>query len=168
MQLLQKVIQLLSCQDIDMNMRAVEIKLRDKFNYLCKEYGFVEINNVYDKDFCIIKMKNSTTGIALHYERREADLFVYLYRLVNGEIVDDKTPLSPQLPLNCIELRYIIQFKKSDSFILKYSHESFDELIGDIAADLKLYGNEILNGDFEIFNEVDAIAKKRRLEWQNS
>jgi hypothetical protein len=154
-----------------MKNQTIVNKLKDKFFFLQQEYGFKGVSSVIDKDFCIIKMQNDTTGIALHYERREDDVFVYLYRLIDGKMVEDKIPISSDFPLNSIELRFIIQFREGEKFINKFqnqSSKSFDELLQDIAADLRKYANDVLKGNFEVFREVDSIAKKRRLDWQNS
>jgi hypothetical protein len=151
-----------------MKTKTIANILKDKFDFLRYEYSFVDVSTVVDEDYCIIKMKNNTTGISLQYERRENDVFVYLYKLIDGEIIDIKSPISPEIPLNCIEFRYIIQYIKGDIYLENYSNSSFDELIRCIADDLKIYCNDILKGNFNILKKVDAMAKKRRLEWQNN
>ena len=82
-----------------------------------------------------------------------------------------KCPVSPDLPLNSIDLQFIVQLREGTDYIRKIqgqSSKSLDELMQDVAADLVKYADDILKGDFEVFSEVDSIAKKRRLEWQNS
>lgn len=152
-----------------MNTKVMEKKLRDKFDFLKQQYDFREVTNAVAKDYCIIKMQNNTTGISLNYERREDDIIVYLYRLIDGAMIDDKIPISADIPLNCIDLRYIVVFKKGES-ITDYDWKEgkfYDDLIQNIIYDLKNYAEDILKGNFEVFDKVDAIAKKRRLEWQN-
>lgn len=154
-----------------MKMQNIANAIKYHFNYLKQEYGFRDVSDIIDNDYCSIKMQNNTTGISLNYERRENYLFAYLYRLVDGEIREDINPISSNLPLHSIELNYIIQFKDSVYFIdklRKKSSKSIDELILDLAYDLKKYAKEVLNGDFHVFNEVDAVAKKRRLDWQQN
>ena len=153
-----------------MNIQTIANTLKKTFSFL-QEYGFQPVSSVIDKDFCIIKMQNNTTGIALHYERRESNVFVYLYRLIDGKMVEDKIPVSSDLPLNSIELQFIIQLREGENYVCKIqsqSSKSLDELIQAIAVDLKKYADDILKGDFGLFGELDSIAKKRRLEWQNS
>lgn len=154
-----------------MKTKNIANKLIEGFSFLQHEYGFTLASSDIKKEYCIVKMKNSTTGISLQYEVMEDDIIVYLHRLLDGEIVEDKYPLSVDIPLNAIELRFIIQFKQGVNYISKFkssSSESYDQLIADTANDLKKYADDILNGDFEVFDKVGAIAKKRRLEWQNS
>jgi len=154
-----------------MIIQTIAKTLKKTFSFLQEEYGFQPGSSVIDKEFCIIKMQNNTTGIALYYERRESNVFVYLYRLIDGKMVEDKNPVSSDLPLNSIDLQFIIQLREGANYICKIqsqSSKSLDELMQDIAADLKKYADDILKGDFEVFSEVDSIAKKRRLEWQNS
>lgn len=153
-----------------MNTKVIEKKLRDKFAFLKQKYEFREVSNVIDKYQCIIKMQNDTTGISINYERREDDIIVYLYRLIDGAMIDDKIPISADIPLNCIDLRYVVMLKKGES-ITDYDWKegkSYDDLIQNIIYDLKNYAEDILKGNFDVFSKVDAMAKKRRLEWQNS
>jgi len=154
-----------------MNIQTIANRLKMNFIFLQQEYGFQDVSSVIDKDFCIIKMQNNTTGIALHFERRDYTLFVYLYRLIDGKMVEDKIPVSAELPLNSIELQYIIQLREDsndNTNIKSQTSKSLDELMQDVAANLKKYADDVLKGNFEAFSEVDSIAKKRRLEWQNS
>jgi hypothetical protein len=154
-----------------MNTQSVANKLKKNFNFLIKEYDFKTVSSVIENDFCSIKMQNYTTGISLNYERREDDVLVYLYRLIDGQMIEDKIPISVDIPLNSIELRYIIQFKKGDDMIgtlQSQNYNSIDGLIQNIVNDLKEYASDILKGNFDVFSKVDAVAKKRRLEWQNS
>jgi hypothetical protein len=148
----------------------MEKKLKDSFYFLIQEYGFRLVSNIIDKDYCIIIMKNDTTGISINYELREDDIIVYLYRLIDGNIIEDKVPISSDIPLNCIELRYIVQFNRGETVasINRYADKSYDDLIENIIYDLKNYAEDVLKGNFDVFIKVDAMAKKRRLEWQNS
>ena len=73
-----------------MNIQTIATTLKKTFSFLQEEYGFQPVSSVIDKEFCIIKMQNKTTGIALHYERRESNVVVYLYRLLDGKMVEDK------------------------------------------------------------------------------
>lgn len=148
----------------------MEKKLRYNFAFLKQQYEFREVSNVIDKDYCIIKLQNDTTGISLNYERREDDINVYLYRLIHGVMIDDKIPISADIPLNCIDLRYVVVLKKGEN-ITDYDWKkgtSYDDLIQNIIYDLKNYAEDILKGNFDVFSKVDAMAKKRRLQWQNS
>jgi len=163
-------IQLLDCVVTNMNTRVMAKKLKDSFEFLIKEYGFHLFSNIIEKEYCILKMKNDTTGISINYEIREDDIIVYLYRLIDGNIIEDTGPVSSEIPLNCIDLRYIVKFKKSESIdgIDMYKYSSYDDLIESIINDMKKYAEDVLNGSFDVFIKVDAMAKKRRLEWQNS
>lgn len=143
--------------------------LKDKFEFLKQEYDFHLVSNIIDKEFCIIKMQNDTTGISLNYELREDDIIVYLYRLIDGKMIDDITPISADIPLNCIDLRYVVMFKKGENITNHDWNKSkfYDDLIQNIIYNLRNYAEDILKGNFDAFNKVDAMAKKRRLEWQN-
>lgn len=154
-----------------MDIQNIANTLKQAFNFLQEEYDFKVVSSDIDKEFCIIKMQNITTGIALHYERRESNIFVYLYRLIDGKMVEDSIPVSSSTPLNSIELQYIVQLKEGKNYVNKLQKQyskSLNDLIQDAAADLNKYAVDVLMGDFAIFSEVDSIAKKRRLEWQNS
>lgn len=152
-----------------MNTQTIKNKLKQQFNYLQKEYGFQEVSIDINDDYCVIEMKNHTTGIILNYERSDDDIIIFLCRLINGEIVRDKNPISETVPLNTIDLNYIIKFKKGENDIsaLHSRSMSVNELIKNKATDLKTYADDVLQGNFDVFNKVDALAKKRRLEWLN-
>jgi hypothetical protein len=154
-----------------MSIQIIANALKQIFYFLQEEYGFKPVSIDIDKEFCVIKMQNNSTGIALHYARRESNIFVYLYRLINGKMVEDITPVSSDRPLNSIELQYIIQLREGENYIAKVqkqSSRSVVDLVQESADDLKKYAADVLTGNFEVFNEVDSVAKKRRLEWQNS
>lgn len=153
-----------------MNEKNYKFLLSQKFAYLKTEYDFEPVSNIDDSEFYKVVLKNSTTGIAIIYEYRDANIFIYLYRLVDGQIVEDKLPLVENEPLNSIELSYIVQYKDAEKLtkpLYDSSTMNFEDLVADLSKNLRMFADDVLKGDFSIFSKVDNIAKKRRLEWQN-
>lgn len=145
--------------------------LNCEFNFLKVDYGFELVSCKDNPDFYKLIFKNVTTGVSITYDYRDANIFVYLIKLVNGQIVEDKIPISINKPLNSIELSYIIKYRNEESLtkpLFDDSVNSFEDLVKKIATNLKNYADDVLKGNFNIFSEVDSLAKKRRLEWQNS
>lgn len=143
--------------------------IEDSFLFLNTEYNFNLINVDDDDDYLSLIYKNQTTGVKITYEYRDANIFVYLYKLQDGQLVEDKTPISKELPLHSIELSYIIQYRNPERLtkpLYDSSVKSFDVLVEAIAENLKVCADDVLKGDFDIFIKLDDIAKKRRLEWQ--
>jgi hypothetical protein len=145
--------------------------LNDKFNFLKHEYGCELISCIDDPDFYKLTFKNATTGVTIIYEYRDANVFIYLHRLVNGQIIEDKTPISKDTQLNSIELSYIVQYRDAEKLnkpIYDLSVTSFEDMVSKLANNLRNFASDVLNGQFDVFLEINEIAKKRRLEWQNS
>jgi hypothetical protein len=165
------IIQQLNLGAIEMSKKTYKDFINDKFSFLKYEYGFELISCVDDPSFYKLVFKNATTGVAITYEYRDANISIYLYRLINGQIVEDKTPLSKDTQLNSIELSYIVQYRDVER-ITKPLYDSaaisFEDMISSSVNNLNNLAGDVLNGQFEVFSEINEIAKKRRLEWQNS
>jgi hypothetical protein len=153
-----------------MNEKNHRTLLNDKFKFLKTDYEFEPVSTIDDPDFYKVILKNSTTGIAIIYEYRDANVFIYLYKLINGQIIEDKLPIVEREPLNSIELSYIVQYRDSEKLTVPLyddSSTSFEDLITKLASNLRMFADDVLRGDFSIYLKVDKLAKKRRLEWQN-
>ena len=42
------------------------------------------------------------------------------------------------------------------------------EMVSNLVDNLKYFAKDVLRGQFDVFSILNEIAKKRRLEWQNS
>lgn len=42
------------------------------------------------------------------------------------------------------------------------------EMVSNLADNLKYFAKDVLRGQFDVFSILNEIAKKRRLDWQNS
>ncbi len=153
-----------------MNEENHRILLNDKFKFLKTDYEFEPVSTIDDPDFYKVILKNTTTGIAIIYEYRDANVFIYLYKLINGQIIEDKLPIVERDPLNSIELSYIVQYRDPERLTVPLYDDfstSFEDLITKLASNLRMFADDVLRGDFSIYPKVDKLAKKRRLEWQN-
>ncbi len=41
-------------------------------------------------------------------------------------------------------------------------------MVSNLADNLKYFAKDVLRGQFDVFSILNEIAKKRRLDWQNS
>ncbi|EJO68549.1 hypothetical protein [Leptospira kirschneri] len=153
---------------------------KPSFDVLAKKYfKFLEL----DYDFRFIKSKreswgyeilylNQTTGVKIVYEYREAYIFIFLYKLVNGELIEDPGEIVQSTLLRSFSLGDIINIR-NPSALLKPTYEypenskyhdkekGWEEYISDFGKNLKNYANDVLTGNFEIFEKIDPIVKER-------
>jgi hypothetical protein len=151
------------------DMKTLANKAEIVFDFLKTAYGFKKVSKDIDRDYFKISFKNKTTEISLNYELREQLFFIFIYKLTNNEILDDAQLKTKDKSLNSLDLQYIIQYSEGSNYLecfkQKYKNYPFEEVIQQYALDLVKYAKDILNGDFEKFNEVEKIANKRRLDW---
>ena len=119
----------------------------------------------------LIKYQNKTTGITIHNEPRDG-IFVSLSRLVNGKIPEYPLQIEADTPLNTYSLEDIISFNTSKKSIggkiknclrkLNFPTKfDIEKTLTRFAAELEVHAADILNGNFEIFPELEKIVKRR-------
>jgi hypothetical protein len=115
---------------------------------------------------------NKTTGVKITYEYRESYLFIMLYRLVDGKIVENPRNINEETTLFGYALDDIIKLHNPSALIgstYKYSNDSkchdkengMSYYISDYARNLEKYAKDVLTGDFTIFPSLDKLVKER-------
>lgn len=142
---------------------------RSAFSYLIDEYQF-SISKQKKEDWgYIFEGKNTTTGLRVVYEFREAYAKVMLYRLVDGEIVDNTIgALQSDEKINGFSLEHIIALLDhgKEQSIVYPSINGIDQqndlldYLSDLNCKLKKYAINILTGDFRLFDELDKKVKQ--------
>jgi hypothetical protein len=127
----------------------------NKFEYL-STYGFELAGNTRDNYGSEVTYKNRTTGVKVSYEVRENEIFVYLIRLINGEIPEYLDAPSCWFYLdNLVKLRSpatnVPRKKGSDWLTL----DDIDRILSAYADLLRKYGEDVLRGDFSVFSELE-------------
>ena len=113
--------------------------------------------------------RNKTTGIKLLYEVSCAFIYIFIYKLVNGELVDNPQSLEPDSEITCFDFNDALPESEKMKPAYEYGSDShyYDEQNGlsnytlDFAFRLEEYGEEVLSGDFSILPEMEKTIKKR-------
>lgn len=141
-----------------------------EFSFLETDFGFrVEAQDSNDAGFTL-SFKNSTTGIRVIYEFREYYAFVEICQLVDGRLVSISGELRSDTILYCYDLDDLLSVRSSESIVPPYQPETVlnDELIESVisqqAKNLKRYAQDVLRGDFSIFEKLDKVVKERARE----
>jgi hypothetical protein len=138
---------------------------RKSFSFLIEEFGFKEKSSKLDNWGVQITFCNLTTGIRVSYEPREGGYFVLLMRLVNGEVpehpihIDDDTVLNRYYLEDLLSIREADYEKKQLERINKKQKD--EDTINDLAYCLKITAEDVLQGDFSTFSELEKIVKDR-------
>jgi len=145
---------------------------KEVFSFLFTEYNFTIISSKSENWGYKLVAQNSTTGIEIIDEFREAYIQIYLYKLVDGEIIRNSVyTIKTNEPIEGFELGWIIELKNPKAQIkpaYEYEIDSpfFDEKNGRknyanfVASRLKEYASDILNGDFSSFSALDTMVKE--------
>lgn len=112
---------------------------------------------------------NQTTGIKLLYEFSSAFIFVFIYRLVNGKMVDNPRPVTEDSIIYCFDFNDALpeSEKMKPAYEYDVSSDYFDDVNGisnytrDFASRLETYGDDVLSGDFSILSKMERIIKER-------
>ncbi|GAK58227.1 hypothetical protein U27_05200 [Candidatus Vecturithrix granuli] len=144
----------------------------EQFHFLITDYGFKFVKKREENWGYDIVFLNATTGVHVIYEFREAYIFIMLYRLINGKLVENPSPITENSVLNAFCLDDIVTIKNPDATMKPayyygiesefYNKEQGMTLyVSKFADNLKIYAADVLTGNFEIFTELDQIVKKR-------
>ncbi len=150
---------------------------KELFNFLIADYSF-KLAECREEEwgYNLIYM-NNTTGVKIVYEFREAYIFIMLYKLVDGKLIENPRSIKDDTVLYGYGLDDIVNLKNAkDSMKPTYEYgdesEYYDKENGmtlyvlKFADNLRKYANEVLNGNFDIFMKVDKIVKERARRYQ--
>ncbi|MBI3970041.1 MAG: hypothetical protein HY332_02020 [Chloroflexi bacterium] len=132
---------------------------RQIFDFLIHEYRFRVEGVTRDEHTVAVIYKNATTGVEISYEPRQNDIFVYLIRLVEGDI-----PAYLDRPLNWLYLHNLLEYKGSQRDIVHKSvgdwltAADIETILRQYADALRACADDVLRGDFRAFDAaVHAI-----------
>ncbi|MGY4537393.1 hypothetical protein ACVW0P_001809 [Mucilaginibacter sp. UYNi724] len=148
--------------------------IKEKFKFLEKEFDF-ELTKSKRESWGFESLYiNATTAVKISYETRESYLFIMLYKLVNGDFIENPVMIKISTDLYGYGLDDILLIKDPSALLLpmyKYAdgtpYQNRDYglsiYINDFAVNLKKFAGDILKGDFEIFPKLDKVVKERLL-----
>jgi hypothetical protein len=144
------------------------------FDFLSADYNFKALKTEKDGYGCRVTLKNTTTGIQINYEPGSLRIWVLLYRLVNHELPEYQLTPVPSHASGYFYLEDIILAKDprmGNSDLLAeagrigmstpITEEYLREKLHALADCVNRYAQEVLAGDFSIFEEAQKILDAR-------
>jgi hypothetical protein len=141
-----------------------------EFSFLETDFGFRVVAQDSSDVSLTLSLKNSTTGIRVSYEFRECYVFVKICRLLDDNFAPAPGELRPDTILYCYDLDDLLSVRSPESIVPSYQPQTVlnDELVESVisqqAKNLRQYAQDLLQGDFSIFEKLDKIVKERARE----
>lgn len=145
---------------------------KSTFQFLIEDYHFGIISQSDEEWGHKMVLKNATTGVEIIYEVREAYINIMLYRLLNGEIRENtSSAIRNNETINGFNLDYIVNIRNPNDLIRPaYEYGEYSEFheenyglykyISKFSDNIKKHAEDILNGDFDLFNQLDKVVKE--------
>ena len=158
-------------------MAKMDIKtcIEEEFSFLESEYNFAcsrseKIDGGFEFEYL-----NSTTGVCITYEFREAYIFIMLYRLIGGKLIKNPFRIGLDTSLNGYGLDDFILINDPSAMVkpaYQYGEQSefytgkdgLRQYCKLFAINLKRFGERILAGDFTEFSEAQKIVRARIMD----
>lgn len=160
-----------------MNCPSFDIIAKTQFKFLELDFDFqltkcCEHNWGYEMIYL-----NNKVGIKITYEFGEAYIFILLYKLIDGKLIENPHIIKNDTLLYGYGLDDIINLRNPSALIKPaYQYGSKSEYydkekgltlyVSAFADNLKKYATDILNGNFEIFIATDKVVKERANKYQ--
>ncbi|WP_010582395.1 hypothetical protein [Schlesneria paludicola] len=145
------------------------------FDFLEDEYGFVIKETKNTRNGGHVMYVNTNKGVALEisYEFLDAFVFMFVYKLVNGEIRENSYPITEDSQITRFDFNYVLSKETEMRPAYEYGADSvfYDEENGlrnymtESANRLRDYGSKFLRGDFSQMPLVEDAIKRRVREY---
>jgi len=147
------------------------------FQFLKDDFNIIPIISRKERWGYYYSGKNYATGIEIIYESPEGYVNIMLYKLINGNIEKNTvSAIRDNKTINGSSLDYIVQLKDEGASILpayKYSNElgisqgteGIKIFFSKFASNLKQYADDVLNGDFSIFIQLEKTLKNKYTDY---
>lgn len=149
-----------------------DVIAKKQFKFLESDFGFKLIvcnkqNWGYEMTYLSDKV-----GVKINYEFSEAYIFIMLYKLMDGKLIENPRIIENSTILYGYSLDDIVNLQNPSALIKPaYQYgggsEYYDKekgltlYVSAFANNLKEYAANILVGDFKIFKETDKVVKER-------
>ena len=136
------------------------------FAFLKEKYDCESVTVERDKFGIYISYRNATTAVRISFEPRERGIFVLLSRLVDGKIPPYPIFVSSNTVIDSFYLDDVIMLRNPTTKIQQKSPERhtkpwFVKQLSIYANSLTEVADDILKGNFEIFEDLERIVKER-------
>ena len=146
---------------------------RDAFAFLEHEYSFT-VRDFSNDSGGHVTYVNVQNGIAVKpiYDFSSAFVFVFIYRLVDGQLRDNALPITDESEISCFDFNDVLDTDQKMKPAYEYGDDSvyYDEenglrnYVGEFATRLKTFGGQLLSGDFTELPRIELIIKQRARE----
>jgi hypothetical protein len=144
---------------------------RDLFAFLERDFGF-SLKSCSDESWGgQLTFVNLDNGVAVKpvYDFSNAFVFVFIYRLVEGKIIDNSLPITDKSQITCFDFNDLLDEHRKMKPAYEYGEDSvyYDEknglrnYVAEFATRLKEEGRELLKGDFSRLRQAEEIIKQR-------
>jgi hypothetical protein len=144
---------------------------QQEFDFLEREFGYEVVEAKEKSGGGVVKYINRDAGVGvkLLYEFASAFVFVFIYRLVNGEFRDNPLPIGNETEINCFDFNDYLEGDRKMKPAYEYGEDSdyYDPQDGlrnftmEFAKRLRTEGQPILKGDLTILPAMASIIKRR-------
>ncbi len=139
------------------------------FAGLPAQYGFSEAEPIKRQFKWEWILKNTTTGIRVIYEVRELYVWILICQLVNDKIERRTGEMRSDTSISCFNLEDILSLRKKDDLscfydVVNVANYNLLDILQQYVLDLEEYGDDVLQGDFDVFRSLDVIVKHRARE----
>jgi hypothetical protein len=129
----------------------------DAFGFLIRDYDFEHVSTTIEPPMCEIKLSSRTTGVTVSYEWGGVP-WVVLARLnvgPEGEVEAERYGLHILLEERCPDRAVEYSLKHRE-----YRDSDIETMLNHYARLLREFGEDILNGDFEVFSKLKSLAER--------
>lgn len=144
---------------------------QEEFDFLEREFDYevVEAKETSSGGEVRYINRDAGVGVKLLYEFASAFVFVFIYRLVDGEFCDNPLPVDNDTEINCFDFNDYLEGERKMKPAYEYGENSdyYDPKDGlrnftkEFAGRLRNEGKAILTGDLSVLPAMASIIKKR-------
>ncbi|MGO8673801.1 MAG: hypothetical protein ACLQVD_20880 [Capsulimonadaceae bacterium] len=134
-----------------------------KFQFLTSEYGIRRSKTLYS-GLSKVTYKNTFVAVVINLEWREQNIYVEIYRVIDGKLdLDAGGKLGTNFTLNSLlAVRKKDYVRATRLRPVAFDGDDVEVTLTRMADDLKEYAADVLRGDFSVAQAVlDYIAKHR-------
>ncbi len=160
-----------------MQVQDFDIIAKEQFHFLESEFNFRLSKSENEEWGYQLLYLNDSTGVKITYEYREAYIFIMLYKLKDGCLVENPRNIEENTSLNGFALDDVIILRNPEDIIKPtYEYDEDSEFFQEddglsrytaaFAEYLKKHGADMLDGDFNLFPELDKVVKSRAMKYK--
>ena len=144
----------------------LEEMCRETFSFLEDEFGFRVTESTGDLVVGHVVYMNASTAVKIQAEVREANPFIYLYRLVGGNLIGYSRANEDLWLANHVGLDMLLRLR-TPSLKITPPHpaplttQEMQEQLHQYALAMRNYAADVLRGDFEILKSTAEIGRQK-------